>query len=388
MEFIEKIKRYIYRKFVSYYNIDPSKKVIYNLNIDICKEQKRLAFVYLNSLYDRPYTNQVYHVNRIHIYQLLLPFINMGYIIDIYPAEHLNNDDISDIKYDVIFGFGPTYMKLITNNPNALKILFITENAPWIVREKFAERLDWYKERTGKLPQYAISRTNFYVDEMFSLSDYGICINGTKNISSMQSKLRPIYQLNINALYGKHKEINKDHKRTRRKFLWFGSTGAIHKGLDLLVEVFKRLPEYQLDVYGAGLLELKDMEFPSNIVICNKINVLSDRFIDEVVNEHSYVISLSCSEGMQSGIATCMMYGIIPIVSIETGFDDNPYAIIPESLDIDHIISIIKECASKTSEELLKLEQDVMRFASSHYTIEEFTETYNQIISKIFQYDF
>ena len=388
MEFIDKIERYIYRKFVSYYNIDPSKKVIYNLNIDICKEQKRLAFVYLNSLYDKPYTNQVYHVNRIHIYQLLLPFINMGYVIDIYPAEYLHEDDIYDIKYDVIFGFGPTYMKLITNNPNALKILFITENAPWVVREKFAERLDWYKERTGKFPQYARSRTNFYVDEMFSLSDYGISINGSNNISSMLSKLRPIYQLNVNALYGKHKDINKDHKRTRRKFLWFGSTGAIHKGLDLLVEVFRRLPEYQLDVYGANQLELKDMELPSNIVICNKINVLSERFIDEVVNEHSYVISLSCSEGMQSSIATCMMYGLIPIVSNETGYDDNPYAIIPESYDINQIMSVIKKCASTSSEELLKLEHDVMRFASSHYTIEQFTETYNQIISKIFKYDF
>lgn len=387
MEFIDKIIRYIYRKIVSYYNIDPSKRVIYNLNIDICKEQKRLAFVYLNSLYDKPYSNQVYHVNRIHIYQLLLPFIRKGYIIDIYPAENLNDDDICDIKYDVVFGFGPTYMKLITNNPNALKILFITENAPWIVREKFAERLDLYKERTGKFPQYARSRTNFYVDEMFSQSNFGISINGTKNISSMQSKLRPIYQLNVNALYDKHKDINKDHIRTRRKFLWFGSTGAIHKGLDLLVEVFRRLPEYQLDVYGANQIELKDLELSSNIHICNKINVFSEQFIDDVVNEHSFVISLSCSEGMQSSIATCMMYGLIPIVSIETGYDDNPYVIIPECRDINQIISDIKKCASMASEELVKLEHNVMRFASSHYTIEKFTETYNQVISKIFQDD-
>ena len=388
MGFIDKIKRYIYRELTSYYKIDPSKRVIYNLNLDVCKKQKRLAFVYINSLYDKPYSNQVYHVNRIHIYQLLLPFINMGYIIDIYPAEHLKEGDICDIKYDVIFGFGPTYMKLITKNPNALKILFITENAPWIVRKKYAERLCWYKERTGKFPKHAYSRTNFYVDEMFSLSDYGISINGTNNISSMQSKLRPIYQMNVNALYGKHKDINKDHNSTRRKFLWFGSTGAIHKGLDLLVEAFRRLPEYQLDVYGANLLELKDMELPPNVLICNKINIFSERFIDEVVNEHTYVVSLSCSEGMQSSIATCMMYGIIPIVSIETGYDDNPYVIMSESHDMNQIISVIKKCASTTSEELLKLEHDVMSFAKSHYTIEQFTETYNQIISKIFQYDF
>ena len=51
-------------------------------------------------------------------------------------------------------------------------------------------------------------------------------------------------------------------------------------------------------------------------------------------------------------------------------------------------MSVIKKCASTSSEELFKLEHDVMRFASSHYTIEQFTETYNQIISKIFQYDF
>ena len=388
MEFIEKIKRYIYRKFISYYKIDPSKRVIYNINLDVCKEQKRLAFVYLNSLFDNPYTNQVFHVSKIHIYQLLLPFINKGYIVDIYPSEYVNENDILDINYDVIFGFGPTYMKLISKNPNALKILFISENAPWVVRSKFAERLKWYKERTGKFPKYARSRTNFYVDDMFSLSDCGISINGTQNISSMLHKLRPIYQLNVNALYGKHKDINKDHNRTRRNFLWFGSTGAIHKGLDLLVEVFRILPEYQLDVYGASQLELKDMELPSNIHICNKISVFSEKFIDEVVNEHSYVISLSCSEGMQSSIATCMMYGIIPIVSIETGYDDNQYVITPESLDINQIMSVIKRCANMNPENLIKLEHDIMHFASSHYTIEQFTDNYNQIISKIFKHDF
>jgi hypothetical protein len=83
-----------------------------------------------------------------------------------------------------------------------------------------------------------------------------------------------------------------------------------------------------------------------------------------------------------------MMYGLIPIVSNETGYDDNPYAIIPENLDINQIMSVIKKCASTSSEELLKLEHDVMHFASSHYTIEQFTETYNHIISKILKYDF
>ena len=44
-------------------------------------------------------------------------------------------------------------------------------------------------------------------------------------------------------------EIHED----RKKFLWFGSTGGIYKGLDLLIEAFRDTPECNFHIVGAGL---------------------------------------------------------------------------------------------------------------------------------------
>lgn len=387
MEFIEKIKRYIYRTFVSFYGIDPRKRILYNINLDVCKRQKRLAFVYLNTLFDAPFDKNVFHVSRIHIYQLLLPFFRDGYVIDIYPAEYLKPVDFLEIKYDMIFGFGPSYLELIKRNPQAKKIIFITENAPWVVRERFNERLQLYKDRNGRYPEHALKRMNFYNDEMFELSDIGIAINGTSNIGFMKQRLKKVYQLDVNALYDECGPINKIHKNIKQKFLWFGSTGAIHKGLDILVDAFRYLPDFQLDVYGASLEEIKDIKLPRNVKIRSKVNVYSDRFIEEVVKQHTFVVSLSCSEGMQSSIATCMMYGLIPIVSKETGYDDNPFVKTINTLDIPLIIDELKRCVSVDDDELSNYESQVMEYAKKHYTIDSFTNRYFSIIDKILTYD-
>ena len=108
---------------------------------------------------------------------------------------------------------------------------------------------------------------------MFELSDIGIAINGTSNIGFMKQRLKKVYQLDVNALYDECGPINKIHKNIKQKFLWFGSTGAIHKGLDILVDAFRYLPDFQLDVYGASLEEIKDIKLPRNVKIRSKVAI-------------------------------------------------------------------------------------------------------------------
>ena len=42
----------------------------------------------------------------------------------------------------------------------------------------------------------------------------------------------------------------KDFATCRRRFVWFGSSGMVHKGLDLVLEAFAATPELQLTVCG------------------------------------------------------------------------------------------------------------------------------------------
>lgn len=385
MEFIDKTKKFLKRVIVEdIYNINSKKNIYYNINLDLCKIQKRVAFVYLNTLFENPFNEkEVYHVNRIHVYQLLKPFIEFGYIIDVYPCENLGkNDFFYDVSYDIIFGFGPTFVLLSELNSQAYKILFVTENAPWIVKDNYNERLKLFNSRNGRIPHRAISRTNFYTKEMFEISNVGICINGTYNLNSMKEALPYIYQINVNSIYDGRK-VEKDHTNTKNSFLWFGSTGLIHKGLDILIDVIKDMPHCSLDIYGASSEELLDIKLPENVHNCGKVNIHSKEFLEEVVAKHTFVVSLSCSEGMQSGIATCMNYGLIPILTKETGYDDNPYVLQVDNINIVYLTKYLEQCINMDTCYLKELECLVQDYSLYNYNLDFFTNNFNNIITKI-----
>lgn len=50
-----------------------------------------------------------------------------------------------------------------------------------------------------------------------------------------------------------HEEIlkNRNINEVKKNFLWMGSLGLIHKGLDLLLEIFNELPDYNLYICGS-----------------------------------------------------------------------------------------------------------------------------------------
>jgi hypothetical protein len=58
---------------------------------------------------------------------------------------------------------------------------------------------------------------------------------------------KPIYRLPIICPTSPWPQ-DKDHGACRKCFLWFGSQGFLHKGLDLVLEVFAGLPDHHLTV--------------------------------------------------------------------------------------------------------------------------------------------
>lgn len=383
---LSKIKSWIKQKSAYYLHLRGMNSPLFNLNYDPNLKQQRVAFVYLsnlhNSLYER---DKIHHPNVFQHYMLLQTFINKGFVIDVYNCQ---SDDVN-IKientnvYDIIFGFGRKYLELCSMNPKAKKILFITENAPWVVRKKYQERLDYWKSNHNRMIK-TIARNEFYTDEMFKVSDSGVCLSGTYNISGMLEQLKPIEQLYVNVLPGvNHFKINKKHDITKKRFLWFGSRGLIHKGLDILIDAFTLLPQFELDIYGAPESEIKELNLPANVHNCGYIKVDSNDFIEKVISQHSFVLSLSCSEGMMSGIATCMMYGLIPIVTLETGYDDCPYAFIFKDWHVDSVKEQIEKCGTITNDQLEIIEEKVKSYAQITYTNENFKNTFSTILDKL-----
>lgn len=358
---------------------------VYNINYDALGGQKRVAVVYITRILSQQLNvNEIRHVNILHAFQMIKVLIGQGYAIDLYPCASYTPDSLKYNHYNIILGFGQNYIKLCALNPCALKILFVTENAPWTVKDNFSQRLSYYKTRHGKVP-YTLLRTQFYNKEMFDISDVGIIMTGIYNFKGMQSCFKNAFRINVNALF--NPDINKcptkDFTSLKTNFVWFGSNGLIHKGLDVLIDSFSQLPNYCLNVYGAPEKEIKGFSIPENVIIHKSVNVFSKEFIDKVINQNVFVVSLSCSEGMMSGVATCMVHGLIPITTRETGFDDVSGNITFDSFEIKDVVDVIIKAANMKGEELQALSTKIFEYSRKEYSLKKFESSFSQIMSEV-----
>ena len=359
-------------------------RVIYNLNYCPGRQQQRVALVYLSRIHDRfGQTEDAFHPSTEQHLLMLNVLLELGFVVDIYNCSGDTPYNFpKEATYDIILGFGPLYIRLCEMNPQARKILFTTENAPWVVRDKFAERMSYYRA-SHSAEVYTVTRDDFYTDRMFNVSDMAIAMTGSYNISGIKSALKDVEQIPVNALAVHPCELGtKDFAQARRRFVWFGSRGLIHKGLDILVDVFRELPDYELSIYGAPRSELRGWSLPPNVRDMGRINVQESRYIEEVVQKHAFVVSLSCSEGQASGVATCMLSGLIPIVTPETGYDDCPHVLPFDDWHREAVADTIRRAASLSVEELQQMEKAVAAYARDHYTNEAFRTRFRDIVIK------
>ncbi len=185
--------------------------------------------------------------------------------------------------------------------------------------------------------------------------------------------------------------IDKDFEETRNNFLWFSSSGLVHKGLDLVLDAFRELPEYHLTICApvdkdADFLEAYKNEIHNteNINLIGWVDIESKKFID-IVSKCIGVLHTSCSEGGAPSVKTCMHAGLIPIVSYETCIDMEDFGIILENCSVDEIKSSIKYLADLSAVELKSRSLKSWKYSRKHYTRENFSIKYKEVIKHIME---
>ena len=92
-------------------------------------------------------------------------------------------------------------------------------------------------------------------------ADCAAVLGNEFTISTYTYANKPIYRVPISAPFLYPWPEGKDFEACRRHFLWFGSHGFVHKGLDLVLDAFAEMPDYHLTVCGPIREEIeKDFE--------------------------------------------------------------------------------------------------------------------------------
>lgn len=354
---------------------------ISDVNRDYTREQKKMLLCYL----DYPRTvrelrENFGHTNRQEMMQIVKVCIEMDWSIDICGCNDRNAiEQIQSDYYDCILGFGVTFEYAREHNPKALSILYMTENPYDVSYARETERIAYFTERTGRT--FALERTGVYyqkddekkADAVICLGDERYFPEGKRVIRIWPSALKnPTFSLDFS-------------QKKRTDFMVYGTDGFVHKGNDLLVEIFGRHPEWTLYLCGArGEEKAKEAGYklPPNVHAVGFVDTMSEQF-NEIVKKCYYLLLPSCSEAPSTAVLTGMRHGMLPVVSRGIGLDGlQDYCIFLDDYHIEYLEGILSELVSGSVEEseLQRQSRKAMEYADEHFGLREYTKMFRQAL--------
>ena len=371
------------------YSVVPNEILNYNLDLTVAN-QKRVLICYISLMgVDLLEANHAaYH----HLNQMIHYFISKGYCVDTcYCMDENAERRLKSHCYDVIIGFGKAFKDFCSCRDIPKRIFFIMENNPMTVKIKYEERVDYFIKRHPNIDISSDqSRNEYFSEEQFLYADECITMTNSYNSNSLLPHFKHLYRINANAI------INKDYlfeddvvagwiPSSKTNFLWFGSNGFIHKGVDIILDAFRELPDYHIDLYGISKNEknLYERLKSDNSSDCGRVNVQSSEYIEKVISRHCFLIFPSCSEGMSTAVCTCMAHGIIPILTKESGFDPHPAIIELKSFTVEEVRKTIVMAASMSDNEVLKMRRLAYEHGRDAFSLEHFDKRFTDIMDTI-----
>lgn len=357
---------------------------ISDVNRDYTREQKKMLLCYL----DYPRTvrelrENFGHTNRQEMMQIVKVCIEMDWSIDICGCNDRNAiEQIQSDYYDCILGFGVTFGYAREHNPKALSILYMTENPYDVSYARETERIAYFKERTGR--NFALERTGVYyqkddekkADAVICLGDERCFPEGKSVIRIWPSALKnPVFSLDFS-------------QKKRTNFLVYGTDGFVHKGNDILVDIFERHPEWTLYLCGTrGKEKAKEAGYrlPPNVRAVGFVDTLSEQF-NEIVKKCYYLLLPSCSEAPSTAVLTGMRHGMLPVVSRGIGLDElTEFCIFFEDFHKEHVENILEGLVLDDPDETVMQKKSIriMEYADAHFKLEDYTEMLRHALKEL-----
>jgi glycosyltransferase involved in cell wall biosynthesis len=329
------------------------------------------------------------HTNYYESMQIIKVFIENNFSIDVLDVREINYKELlKTTEYDIIFGLGNAFYYACNQCPKALKIIYMTEFPPVAAKQNFLKRVEYYQERHGKR-KTGIMRDDIYQEDHLKAADIGIIISNEYNSKKFNMYFLKKYILYPSGLINPNYVWQKKNSISKKHFVWFGGSGAIHKGLDILLDVFSKEKVITLHVCGLNRKEkrLFCISKLNNVIDHGFVDVQSDRFINEIINSCGFVILPSCAEGVSTGVITCMLHGLIPVVTKECGIDVFDFGYTLDSYLVEDVASLLLNLSSIDDINFDYKSEFAFKFARNNFKINNFADNirtiFNDILSNI-----
>jgi hypothetical protein len=361
---------------------------------------KTVLVSHLQQAFTKPITHR--HTAGLECKFICECFDALGYNVDLVGYnEQLAVSDIDYSPYDVVFGQGiPFENYFYSNNRRAITICYVTGNHPFFLNAQALLRLNDYYKRNDEL----LAGSSLFHDKLlplqFSFSTYLLVWGGKFTVETLRKYFFSDHKkiLQVPGFYYSFHTPNfssKNFDRVKSRFLWFGSSKFIHRGLDLLLDIFLKRSDIYLHVCGPIDHEpdfwsryesrLSDCK---NIFIHGFVDIASPVF-KRILADCAYLVYPSVSDANSASVLTVVGNGgLIPIVTENSSLDFPSFSIEIESGPNDsveerNIEQAIEKALAYSNDELLTKGQQAFEYVTKNHSSEKYKQMMLDNLTKI-----
>ena len=332
---------------------------------------------------DRPLPHS--HTHFWESRQIALTLAQLGYRTDV--IHWTNFSFVPTETYDVFVDVRLNMERLAPLlGPDCLKIQHI-ETAHFTFHNPAQQaRLEALAERRDVViqPQKMLEE-----NRAIETADYGVAVGNDFTIATYAHAGKPVLRVPMSAPFEYAAPEAKDFAACRRRFLWFGSGGLVHKGLDLVLEAFAGLPDFELIVCGPIHMErdfeaayARELYATPNITTVGWVDVAGKEFRD-ICDRSLGVVYPSCSEGGGGSVITCMHAGLIPLVTREASVDLDGFGAEIGEATVAAVRDAVRHASELPTDRLREEALAAWRHVRAHHTRESFARDHRRVIADI-----
>lgn len=353
---------------------------------------KRVLLVYVPEPFQSSAGISRRHTNLTECYTAGKIFHQLGYRVDCISLD--SERKICYADYHVIYGMGSAFEASFLNTQAPVTRIFYATGTN-AMRNNIATVLKLravYEEK-----QVWMTTSSRYPDGRFLawlLSDHVIALGNERVRKSYEDDDdRKDRYSNLNAFYFKShtpRWEEKDFKAAQKHFLWFGSTGLVHKGLDICLDIFLKRRDLCLHICGAPRKEREFWNYYGKLV-GEATNIFNHGFIDvdsekfaRILHTCGTVLFPSVAEGGAPSLLNVIANGgLLPVYSRSSGVD-----LPEEGLELTGQMpelyeKAIEKVLAMPAEELKQRSMRVYQQVIQEYSLENYEKNLKNIILSV-----
>lgn len=328
------------------------------------------------------------HTNRWECREVARLFLEQGYAVDV--IDWTNTTFTPKKDYHFVIDIHHNLERLSPLLPKNCVKVFHATGAHWLFQNtaEYTRLLDLQKRRGVTLIPQRIMSPSLAIEH----AEVVTLLGNDFTESTYTYAKKKTYRIPLSTTHTYPSPTQKNFENAKKNFVWFGGSGMVHKGLDLVLEAFTAMPEYNLTICGKVSNEkdfeetyYKELYQTKNIRVVGLIDPGSAEF-KKICDDSIALVYPSCSEGQSGAVITTMHAGLIPIISYQSGVDTRDFGKTLKENSIEEIKKVVNEIATLSPEALQSMSLGAWEFAQKNHTRETFTEHYKNFIQGLLQY--